>query len=105
MSRLFIHIPNNHFQIDDFICSIDEIRQVDKKYPKTHRFIELEYNTDASKRRYMKDEEDNIMRIDDKFQAILEKMIEKVGEYKTDILALREANTPNPTETSATINS
>lgn len=98
MRRIFINIPNNHVQIDDFICTLDEFTKIERTFilsaiPK--KVAEIRCSENSNEPQYEKDMDDNISRISPDLQKRLLGYIAKTKNYKSALERLRKPTPPD----------
>ena len=101
MSKLFINIPNNHFQIEptvgdshSFICTLKEFAKIEPSFSPSENMVEIEYNSEDGKRKCIKNIDDSIIDVSAELVSIFEGFIANVSNYASALKALRN---PAPT--------
>ena len=54
MSKIFIHIPNNHIQIDDFVFKASDLQGIIEIPKYDSKYFEIQYNEDKLQPNYVK---------------------------------------------------
>jgi hypothetical protein len=89
MARVFINISNNHFQIDNFLCSLEEFTKIEPTFTLPKNAVEIEYNSEDGKRKYIKNDDESIAGIDKNFSKICESLIASLPIYTTTLATMR----------------
>ena len=95
MSEIFLNKNNNHFQIDnEFICTLEEFKQIKTDFNIDDEIIEIEYNSDENKRNFVKYEDGSIEGIEEDLMEVLIKITQNKAKYKTELENLRKPKPP-----------
>ncbi len=54
MAQIFVHTINDHFQIDDFVCTITELKSIIQIPKYDTKYFELQFNTNKLMANYLK---------------------------------------------------
>jgi hypothetical protein len=84
MAQIFVHILNNHFQIDDFVCKASEVMEVIEIPQYDAKYFELQFNTNKLMANYLKYSRENdimVVSITKTLQSFCENFIKNKVEY------------------------
>jgi len=94
MSKIFINIPNNRFQIDDFICSLEEFSKIEPTFTIPSNTSEIECNSDELLRQCRKDTLGTVFGISEALRSQLLSFSRNTATYVTSLEVLRTPSVP-----------
>jgi hypothetical protein len=84
MGEIFVHTINDHFQIDDFVCTIAELKSIVEIPQYDAKYFELQFNTNKLMANYLKYSRENdimVVSITKTLQSFCENFIKNKVEY------------------------